>query len=393
MDPGGPRPPRQLRDATVTLPEGMVGQPLPGRRPGGLLARPDRLPRRRPEPGIHFSKDPAACPDASKLGTVEVTTPLLAQTTNPSTNSKPTPKPASPLLEPLQARSTSPSRCENPFGSLLAIYLAVEDPKLGIVAKLAGRVEPDPVTGQLTTVFEENPQLPLEDVTLHLFGGARGPLITPLACGDHTTTSTLTPWSSPEGADATPSDSFQRPRPPAAAPARAAKPRLPNSPAFDAGTTDPQAGAYSPFVLKLSREDGTQRLTGIDTLLPPGLAGKLAGIAQCSEAQIAQAQARSGLNEGKRRARIALLPAGLQGRHRGRRRRRRPDPLLHPGHRLPGRPLQRRPPEPRDHHPGDRRALRPRHRGHPGRPAGRTRERPDPRRLRPPADDPRRHPA
>ena len=68
----------------------------------------------------------------------------------------------------------SRSRTQNPFGSLLAIYLAVEDEETGIVAKLAGKVEPNPATGQLTATFTENPELPLEDIDLHFFNGAEG---------------------------------------------------------------------------------------------------------------------------------------------------------------------------------------------------------------------------
>ena len=45
----------------------------------------------------------------------------------------------------------------------------------GIVAKLAGKVEPDPATGRLTAVFTENPQLPIEDIELHFFDGAGAP--------------------------------------------------------------------------------------------------------------------------------------------------------------------------------------------------------------------------
>ena len=54
--------------------------------------------------------------------------------------------------------------------------------------------------------------------------------------------------------------------------------QAPDSPAFSAGTISPQAGAYSPFVLRLSREDGSQPLAGLDATLPKGLIGKLAGI-------------------------------------------------------------------------------------------------------------------
>ena len=84
---------------------------------------------------------------------------------------------------------------DNPFGSLLAIYLAIEDEESGIIAKLAGQGRSRSSTGQLTTTFQENPQLPLEDVDLHFFGGARGGAETPLSCGTHATAATLTPWS------------------------------------------------------------------------------------------------------------------------------------------------------------------------------------------------------
>jgi hypothetical protein len=286
----------QLKDAEVTLPPGMVVNPSGAN--GRDVCSSSQIGYLSQAEGVHFSKAPATCPDAAKLGTVEVTTPLVVQR-DPEHELETDPQTGKPLLEPLKGSVYLAEPFENPFGSLLAVYLAVEDPRLGIVAKLAGRVEPDPDTGRLTTVFEENPQLPLEDVALHLFGGARGSLITPPTCGNHTTTSTLTPWSAPEAPLAHPSSSFATTAAPGGGACPGSEAQLPNSPAFDAGTTNPQAGAYSPFVLKISREDGSQRLTGIDTLLAPGLSGKLAGIAQCPEAQIAQAQARSHPEEGR----------------------------------------------------------------------------------------------
>src|SRR4029077_6823724 len=67
---------------------------------------------------------------------------------------------------------------------------------------------------------------------------------------------------------------------------------LPNSPVFRAGTESAQAGAFSPFSLRLAREDGSQEISKIETTLPPGLTGKLAGVAECSDAQLAVAQSR-----------------------------------------------------------------------------------------------------
>jgi hypothetical protein len=266
-----------LKDAKVTLPQGVSVNPSGA---NGLAACTEAQIGYQPSGGEdHFSKQPQSCPAAAKIGSLEVSTPLLGQKLPGSIY----------IAEPYR----------NPFNSLLAIYLAIEDPQSGTIAKLAGRVEADPSTGQLTTTFEENPQLPLEDIDLKFFGGARAALTTPLTCGTKTTTSDLTPWSTPEGQDATPTDFFQTS---VAAGGIGTCPsseaNAPNAPSFTAGTIAPEAGAYSPFVLKLARKDGTQRLTGLDTTLPKGLAAKFAGIPYCSDAQIAQAQSRSNPNQG-----------------------------------------------------------------------------------------------
>jgi len=300
LEPLSGRATAELRDARVTLPAGMVANPSQA---DGLEAcTEEQIGYLSEKEGVHFSKQPQSCPDAAKLGTLEVSSPLLAQyegtAAGEGTKLVKDPETGAPIPRPLQGSVYLAKPFENPFGSLLAIYLAVEDPTSGIVAKLAGRVEPDHNTGRLTAVFTENPELPLEDVALHLFGGARGSLITPLTCGTHTTASTLTPWSAPEGLDAHPTDSFQTSAEPGGGTCPQSDGAAANKPAFQAGTLAPQAGAYSPFVLKLSREDGSQRIAGIDTLLPPGLSGKLAGIAQCSDAQIAAAKAREKPNEG-----------------------------------------------------------------------------------------------
>jgi hypothetical protein len=266
-----------LRDATVTLPEGLVINPSVA---NGLGACSESQIGYQPSEGkIHFSEAPQSCPDAAKLGTVEVRTPLLK--------------------DKLPGAIYIAKPYQNPFGSFMAIYLAVEDRRSGIVAKLAGKVTPDPQTGQLTTTFAENPQLPLEDVELHLFKGPRAALKTPIACGKYTTASTLVPWSTPEGETAHPTDTFSTS---VAAGGSGACPtteaQAPNKPNFNAGTIAPQAGAYSPFVLKIVRPDGSQRIKAIDATLPKGLTGKLAGIPYCPEAAIAQARSREAPNQG-----------------------------------------------------------------------------------------------
>jgi hypothetical protein len=297
-----------LRDATVTLPAGMAVNPSQADGLGACTTQQIGLLTEVGQTPIHFDKTPNSCPDASRLGSVEVTTPLLAQR-DAAQKLEIDPESGEPIPRVLPGSVYLAKPFANPFGSLLAIYLTVEDPPTGTVAKLAGRIEADPTSGQLTTVFEENPQLPLEDIRLHLFGGARASLITPPLCATHTTTTDLVPWSAPEGADATPSSAFQTIATPLGGPCPPDASGAPNAPTFLSGTIGRQAGAFSPFSLKVSRQDGSARLSRIDSTLPPGLAASFAGVEECSEAQIAAAQAREHPEEGILERRSPSCPA------------------------------------------------------------------------------------
>jgi hypothetical protein len=279
-----------LKDTTVTLPPGLVLNPSAADgRTGCPLTGPEGI--NLPGSGEPAQSEPAKCPDASKVGTVTAKTPLLDH--------------------PVMGSVYLARQGENPFNSLLALYIAVNDPETGVVVKLAGKVEPDPATGQLRTTFKNNPQLPVEDFDLEFFGGPRAPLTTPPTCGTYTTTATLTPWSSPEGADAFPSDPFQISSSPGGA-CPGSEASMPNDPSLEAGTTMPLAASYSPFVLRLSRENGSQRLGAVSATLPPGLTGKLAGIERCSEAQLAVAASREKPGDGALERQSPSCPAGSQ---------------------------------------------------------------------------------
>ncbi len=276
-----------LRDATVTLPPGLTVDPSAG---NGLQAcseaqigwlgtlgpHGEELPKihgphgEEPSRGLsNFTPAAPACPDASKIGTVEVTSPLIEGT--------------------LSGYVYLAKQQENPFGSLLAGYIVIDDPTTGIIVKVPGELRANPETGQITGVFDQNPQLPFSELKLHFFGGERGDLATPEACGAYTTTSDFEPWSAPEsGADATPSDSFNITGGCVGA----------FTPAFHAGTTSPQAGSFAPFVLSLSKQDDEQGMAGLTVALPPGLIGRITGVGQCSDAEVAAAEARSGLGQG-----------------------------------------------------------------------------------------------
>jgi hypothetical protein len=266
-----------LKDAKITFPDGVALNPAAAAGLDactsaqiGLLGTGFTPPHR-----IRFTDEPANCPDGAKIGKVTVKTPLLDHD--------------------LPGSLYVAAPYENPFGTLLGAYIVVDDPKSGLVAKLAGKTEADPVTGRLTTTFAENPQLPFEDFTVELFGGTRAALRTPATCGTFTTTSEFSPWSGTP--TVTWNDSFQVTKGANGGPCASNEAQMPNAPDFDAGTAIPLAGSFSPFTGRLQRADGTQQLQGLNMSLPPGLTGKLAGIPVCSDAAIAAAETKTGRQE------------------------------------------------------------------------------------------------
>jgi hypothetical protein len=286
-----------LKDAKITLPEGLVVNPAAASGQGVCTVAQIGMTTAVGQSPIHFSKEPASCPDSSKVGTLEAKTPFLAEI-NPVTNEIEEDADGNAIPRPVHGSVYLAKPFENPFGSLIAIYLDVEDSQSGTVAKFAAEVKPNESTGQLTNVLSESPELPLEDVSLHLFNGPRASLRTPTACATYTTSSDLAPWSAPEGNVAHPADSFAITSTPGGGSCPTDPAAAPNRPSFVAGTVSPAAGAYSPFVMKVSREDGSQPIAGLEMTLPQGLLAKLAGVPYCSEAQIAQAKARSKPEEG-----------------------------------------------------------------------------------------------
>jgi sugar lactone lactonase YvrE len=227
--------------------------------------------------GLH-DETPAHCPDASKVGTVRIDTPLLDH----------------PLLGGIYMATPH----DNPFGSMFAIYLATTDRQSGVVVKLAGEVQTNAHDGQLTATFSENPQMPVEDFKLDFFAGPRSLLRTPFACGTYPTDSSLTPWSAPQsGPPAHPTDSYEIVSVPNGGRCVADEGEAPNKPTFRAGMVDPVAGAYSPFVMRVQREDGTQQIGDLAVTPAPGLLGRLAGIPHCPDQAIASADQRTGAEE------------------------------------------------------------------------------------------------
>jgi hypothetical protein len=177
----------------------------------------------------------------------------------------------------------------NPFSSLLAVYLVARGP--GLIVKLAGRVEADLLSGQLTAVFDELPQLPFSRVRIAFDDGSRAPLVNPPLCGSYAVEAELTGWS---GAVVSVGAPFALAADAAGAscPAEAgfggagAGPR-PFAPGFAAGVESPIAGGRSPFHLRIARTDADEELAGLSMRLPRGLLGGLADVVLCAEGDAA----------------------------------------------------------------------------------------------------------
>jgi hypothetical protein len=239
-----------VKDTEVALPVGVALNPAAS---DGLEACSES------QVALHVDA-PVSCPESSKVATVEIFSPLLP--------------------DPIVGAAYLAAQNANPFGSLVALYIVAEDPKAGVLVKVAGEVKPDPVTGQLISTFKGTPQLPFEDLKLHFFGGDRAPLGTPGLCGSYTTTASVAPWSGnqPVGSDST-FDVVSGPN------GSACASPLPFAPSLTAGTTSIQAGGFSPFTMTMSRDDGQQNLQAIQLKMPPGLSGLLSGVKLCGEPQ------------------------------------------------------------------------------------------------------------
>ncbi len=224
------------------------------------------------------TKNPIACPAASKIGTVTIESPPL---------------PEGDLEGDVyvgQQLSRDPTS-----GEEYRIFVAANSARYGISVRLLGKVRADPVTGQLATTIADTPQVPFTTFRLDFDGGPRAVLSSPPTCGPNGTSSEMTPWAPIPAAS--PSDEFDLTATPGGGECAKTMAARAFAPAFAVAPQGNRAGAFSPLSLRISRPDGQQELKGVDITLPPGLTGRLAGIPYCPESALAAAAANAGRAE------------------------------------------------------------------------------------------------
>jgi hypothetical protein len=246
-----------VKRVSVTLPQGTVISPSAA---DGLSACSDE------QFALH-SGMAGNCPRDSQVGTVRVKSPALEERLQGQVYL------ATPECEPCTAQDAAD-------GSMVRLFVQfVSEGEDGIIVKLEGRGQINQQTGQITTVFENTPQLPFSEFQLILQGGERATLANSRTCGPQTTTADLRPWSTPYTPDATPTDTFDVDE-------NCFGPQF--NPSFSAGSTSNQAGDYSSFTLSFGRSDSDEFLNGLQLHMPPGFLGMLSKVSLCEEPQAAQ---------------------------------------------------------------------------------------------------------
>jgi hypothetical protein len=253
------------RTARVALPTGMALNPSAA---NGLKACSD----------AQFGKgtrNPVSCPPESKIGAVTIASPPL---------------PDGPLTGEVYVGQ--PVGRDPASGALYRIFVHAAAPRYGVDVRLVGNVRADPATGQLTTTFAENPQVPFTSFELDFDDGPKAVLSSAMVCEPGSATGELTPWSGNPAA--APSSKVVFANAPGGGPCPKTLAERPFAPAFQVRPEGAKAGAFSPVSLDLGRADGQQEVKGVDITLAPGMTGKLAGIPYCPESAIAAAAANGG---------------------------------------------------------------------------------------------------
>ena len=243
--------PSEIRSTLVTLPPGFSINPNAA---DGKTSCSDAEAR-------FGTEEEAQCPEYSKVGTVTLTSSALP----------------GPLPGFIYIAEPKP-------GERYPLILTANG--FDVHVKLAGVVEPNPQTGQVTVSFQNLPQTPFSDFNMHFFGSERGLLATPTQCGTYPVDSTFTPWDSLLP-DQSSTQYFTLDSGPNGAPCPGTV--RPFKPVMHSGVANNTAGAHTTFSINLNRSDGDQDLTSLSLTTPPGLLATLKGIPYCPDAALSSA--------------------------------------------------------------------------------------------------------
>lgn len=233
----GDRAPSHTSRAVVRLPTGFGFNPALA--DGGLqLCSPAQFGKQ--------GDDPIRCPDKSQIGTVTFDNPLLGVVAG----------------KVYFGRTT---------GHPYQIYFFAQ--KQGVTVKLVGNVTLNDDTGQITTVLDGLPQVPYTRFLLTFFGGPRGVLTTPPSCGDYTTSTTATPFSTGNAVTTSLTSSFSDDG------AGNCTPK--EQPSINGRMSSTKAMGSGTLSLDIQRPADSRRPKSLDVVMPAGLVGRVFDVPMC----------------------------------------------------------------------------------------------------------------
>jgi hypothetical protein len=245
----------QVKTGTITLPEGMTLNPSAA---AGLEACTAKQAR------IHSEVFGVECPAKSEIGTVSLEVPTL---------------PAGSLRGSVYLGSSASGK-ESESGKVTGgppyiIYVVANSERYGVSVRLKAEVVPNEATGQVTTIFNENPEQPFTNLKINFNRGALTSVANPLVCG---TPEGKTAFAPVTGNPAQKDASFGVSITGCASP-------IPFALTQSTSNQTTNAGAHTSFTFNLGRANGQQYLSKVSTTLPEGLVGEIPAVKQCGEAE------------------------------------------------------------------------------------------------------------
>lgn len=246
-----PRVSASPKRTVVTLPEGLTFA-------GQIASGPNGLPLCRASQFGQFAPEHNSCPDATGIGTVTFTSPVLA---NPLTGNA--------------YLGEQPA-----VGELPNIYIeaqlgpADDAPRI----KLVGQLTLDD-QNRIVTTIDDLPQQPVTSFELSFRGGDHSALVTPEQCGSYTGALSATPYSGSPAVDSTASYDITDDCAGVGG----------FSPTLSFTGANPAAGQFGAFTTAISRADRSERISKVSIDLPAGQLASLKGVPECSATDAAAA--------------------------------------------------------------------------------------------------------
>jgi len=251
----------QVKTATITLPEGMTLNPSAA---AGLEACTEAQAR------IHSEEFGVACPAKSELGTVSLDVPTLP---NGSLTGAVYLGSSEPGAASGSSKASESGKVKG--GPPYIIYVVANSERYGVSVRLKAEVVPNETTGQVTTIFNENPEQPFTNLAINFNRGALTSVANPLVCGAASGAAVFTPVS---GHPLSEGNSFEFTTTGCAS-------SIPFALTQSTSNQTTNAGAHTSFTFNLGRANGQQYLSKVSTTLPEGLVGEIPAVKQCGETE------------------------------------------------------------------------------------------------------------